>query len=182
MDGLADVTVRPGRPDEVEVLRRLEVEAGARFAAVGMGYVAADEAAPPSWYLERIGDGRLHVAVEALPGGQERIVGYVAASTVDGEGHLDQVSVLESHTGRGIGARLVTEVVAWAAGRGDHGVTLTTYRDVPWNGPWYRRLGFQEVAPGDLGPELAAIRASERERGLDRDPRIAMRRPAGSGA
>ncbi len=55
-------------------------------------------------------------------------------------------------------------------------MTLTTYRDVPWNAPYYARLGFEVVADEDLGPGLRAVRELEVERGLDRWPRVVMTR------
>jgi hypothetical protein len=57
-------------------------------------------------------------------------------------------------------------------------VTLTTYADVPWNGPWYARHGFAELA--ELTPELARLRAAERAAGLDRHGRrLVMSRAVG---
>ncbi len=44
---------------------------------------------------------------------------------------------------------------------------LTTFRDVPWNMPFYARLGFDEVAPNELTPALRAVLADEARRGLD---------------
>jgi hypothetical protein len=58
-------------------------------------------------------------------------------------------------------------------------VTLTTYRDVPWNGPLWARYGFGVIGERDHGSEPAAIRAEERRRGLDVLPRLAMRRVLG---
>ncbi len=174
-DRVTELTIRQARADEVDDLRRLDVDAGRRFLAVDMAYVAGDEAAPPPWYRERLAMGRLWVA----QGPGSRILGYAGTSVVDGEGHLDQISVLDGWSGHGIGVGLVDAVLAWAEDRGDPAVTLTTFRDVRFNGPWYRKLGFEEVAEADLAPELAAIRAEERTRGLDRHPRIAMRRPLG---
>ena len=40
-------------------------------------------------------------------------------------------------------------------------VTLTTFRDVPWNAPYYERLGFRTLAADEITPGLAAIRAHE---------------------
>lgn len=59
-------------------------------------------------------------------------------------------------------------------------LTLTTFPDVPWNAPYYARLGFRVLADGDVGPQLRRIRAHEAELGLDRWPRVAMRRPVPS--
>ena len=56
-------------------------------------------------------------------------------------------------------------------------LTLLTFRDVAWNGPYYRRLGFAEMPDDQLDPELAALRVHEAELGLDVSIRCAMRRP-----
>ena len=53
-------------------------------------------------------------------------------------------------------------------------MTLTTFADVPWNGPLYERLGYRRLADAELGPELRSVRARETAHGLDRWPRIAM--------
>ena len=55
-------------------------------------------------------------------------------------------------------------------------VTLTTFRDVAWNGPYYQRLGFVELPTAEQGPEFAVIRRTKRDAGLDVLERIAMRR------
>ena len=59
-------------------------------------------------------------------------------------------------------------------------VTLTTFRDVPFNGPWYRRYGFRDLAEAELTPDLRAIREEEGEAGLDNDARACMRLELGS--
>jgi hypothetical protein len=52
---------------------------------------------------------------------------------------------------------------------------LTTFAHVPWNAPYYARLGFAVLTSDELGPELRATR--EGERWLDElQPRVAMRR------
>ena len=55
-------------------------------------------------------------------------------------------------------------------------MTLTTFTDVPWNGPYYQRCGFRPLANTELTPGLRKIRADEIARGLDEWPRISMRR------
>lgn len=163
--------LRPPTEDELPALREIERRAGRAFLDVGLAVVAADE--PPTVVALRghVALGTIWVAV--VDGGP---VAYATASEVDSEGHLDQVSVDPDHSRRGIGGALIEHVCAWAAAKGLSAVTLTTYRDVPWNGPLYRRYDFEEVADGELGPELAGIRSAERAKGLDVQPRIAMRR------
>ncbi|WP_206604336.1 hypothetical protein [Arthrobacter pityocampae] len=63
--------------------------------------------------------------------------------------------------------------------QGCSALTLTTFADVPWNAPYYARLGFAIVAPERLTPGLRAVRDHEAAVGLDAWHRVAMRRPLG---
>jgi hypothetical protein len=67
----------------------------------------------------------------------------------------------------------VRTVCEWVARSGYSAVTLTTFRDVSWNLPFYARLGFEEVARAGLRPELLAIVQDEAARGLE--GRVVMR-------
>jgi predicted N-acetyltransferase YhbS len=89
--------------------------------------------------------------------------------------------VLPAHGRRGVGAALVRAVCAWARERGLPSVTLTTYRDVPWNAPFYTRLGFRTLRAAELGPKLRALVASEDAHGLRRAERVVMRYQTGAG-
>jgi GNAT superfamily N-acetyltransferase len=100
-------------------------------------------------------------------------VAYLVSSVVDGCAHIDQVSVAPSHARRGLGAALIDHLAERARAEGRPALTLTTFRDVPWNAPYYERLGFRVFQPG---PELAAIVAEEAERIPGDAPRVAMRR------
>ena len=91
--------------------------------------------------------------------------------------HLEEVDVHPEHGRRGLGRRLVLAVCQWAATSGYSWVTLTTFRDVPWNMPFYTRLGFEEIPRQELGPALLAVFDDETRRGLDPRRRLAMRRP-----
>ena len=69
----------------------------------------------------------------------------------------------------------------WAKKTGYPAVTLSTFRDVPWNGPFYARHGFRALEPGELGEGLRRVVEGERERGLQTDLRVVMRWDAGGG-
>lgn len=56
------------------------------------------------------------------------------------------------------------------------------FRDVPWNAPYYGRLGFSVVPDPELGQGLRRIRDAEALEGLDAWPRVAMRRALGMGS
>ena len=65
-------------------------------------------------------------------------------------------------------------MIEWARAHGYPALTLLTFRDVPWNGPYYASLGFSPLQDDALAPELSARRDHESELGLDRDARFAM--------
>ena len=164
--------VRAAREGDLSQLQDIEVDAGKVFAQIGLASIAAAD--PPSLELlrEHLERGTLWVAVDL----EDRPVAYASASVIDGEGHLVQVSVRRSLARGGLGGALVEHVCEWAMAADLHAVTLTTFRDVEWNGPLYERYGFVPLAENEHGPELSAIRAAERVAGIDVAPRIAMRR------
>jgi GNAT superfamily N-acetyltransferase len=151
--------IRRVRPEERELLLDIERAAGRAFAAIGMPEIAGDD---PGTVEDVAG---AWVAVDEA----DRPVAYLVSSVVDGCAHVDQVSVHPSHAGRGIGAALIDHLAA-TSGRP---LTLTTFRDVPWNAPYYERLGFRVVEPG---PELAALVRREAAEIPGDAPRVAMRR------
>ena len=91
--------------------------------------------------------------------------------------HLEEIDVHPQHGRRGLGTRLVRAMCAWAMAAGYHSVTLTTFRDVPWNMPFYARLGFDVIQSESLSPALRRVVQDETRRGLDPARRVAMRRP-----
>ena len=93
---------------------------------------------------------------------------------LEGCGYIEQIDVLPSHERRGIGARLIEAVADLARARGWPALTLSTFRDVPFNAPYYRRLGFEDVE--SLTPGMTEIRAEHEARGLDESTRVFMRR------
>ncbi len=104
------------------------------------------------------------------------VVGFAVLDRVDGDVHLEQLSVHPASMRQGIGAALLGAAVSAAWVVGARRVTLLTYADVPWNAPWYARHGWQVT--DDLGPELQALAAHEEEQGLTRrGRRVAMARP-----
>ncbi len=118
-----------------------------------------------------LANGRLWVAVDQ----DDQPIGYACAAEIDGASHLEQVSVHPDHGRSGIGAALINTVINDARTSGSSAVTLTTFIDVPWNGPYYRRLGFEYLPTVRETPGLRAIRAAEADHGLDRWPRACMR-------
>ncbi|HZC69443.1 MAG TPA: GNAT family N-acetyltransferase [Jatrophihabitans sp.] len=102
-------------------------------------------------------------------------IAFVRIDEVDGLAHIDELAVIPKHMRHGVGGRLVERACEWAREHGYPAITLTTYADVLWNGPFYAARGFEETA--EHGPGTVARRDEERKLGLDAvGRRIVMRR------
>ncbi len=170
------VMLRTARRDDLPAIQQLERAAGAAFRDLGMSAVADDE--PPSItdLASFQQDGRAWVITDDA----DHPVAYLLIDVVDGNAHVEQVSVHPDHARQGLGRTLLDTAAAWAEQRGLAALTLTTYCDVPWNAPYYERLGFQVMAEAQISEGFRRIREHEKARGLARWPRVTMRRPVGS--
>lgn len=93
-------------------------------------------------------------------------MGYLAAR-VEGERlHIDELDVARAHQGRGYGRRLLSEAAAWARARGLRRLSLTTFRKIAWNGPFYASFGFREWPATDAPASIGQALSDEAARGL----------------
>ncbi|MFC3226683.1 GNAT family N-acetyltransferase [Marinibaculum pumilum] len=170
-----DYLIRLARPEEAVLMPDLEIEAARRFAQIGRPEIADLPAQPVAFYRDCAAAGSLWVpAMAQSPDGPP--LGLAAAARRDGMAWLAELDVVPAHGQRGLGRRLVEAVIAWAAGEGLPAVVLTTFRDIPFNAPFYSRIGFRPFVPGPGHPFLAEVRRTEQASGLDRmSPRVAMR-------
>jgi len=149
--------VRQARPDDVGRLQAIQLAAGDAFRDIGMP-AAADTFPLPAESLSGYRRaGRAWVAADE----HDEPVGFVVADVVDGCAHIEQVSVHPAHAGHRIGAMLLDYVADWAAGQDMPAMTLITFRGVPWNAPYYERLGFRELTEAEVTPGLAARNADQ---------------------
>jgi GNAT superfamily N-acetyltransferase len=161
--------VRPARAADLRHLGPIEDAGGPQFQEhfgdaiepilLSPAADGRDRAGTPGFLL--VAD----VADAADADAPEGPVGFVHVLVIDGHAHLEQLSVLPEHQRRGIGAALTRAAMAEARAEGFDRLSLCTYRDVPWNGPFYARLGFTEVT--DLAPYEQRLRTHERDLGLD---------------
>jgi GNAT superfamily N-acetyltransferase len=164
-------SIEPAQPRHLPWLPSVEL-AAARLL-VGHAPEAVLATATSAADLERAcRDGRLWVALA-----DDRPVGFAHVKLLEPRvAHLEELDVHPDHGRRGVGRRLVEAVCEWARWEGFESVTLSTFRDVPWNRPFYERLGFVVVPAESLTPALARLVETERERGLDTARRVVMRR------
>ncbi|MGW2026777.1 GNAT family N-acetyltransferase [Streptomyces decoyicus] len=169
---------------ELSALRAIERAAGEAFRGLGMAAIADDEPPLPAQLTAFQRAGRALAAYEepgrAAADEPARPLGYLLWEPVDGCTHIEQVSVHPQHAHRGIGRALIDRA---ERDGGPAPLTLTTFAEVPWNAPYYARIGFRVLTDAELTPGLRAIRAHEAALGLDRWPRVCMRRePGGAGS
>jgi len=128
----------------------------------------------PSWRFARAQQaGMLWVArVDGKP------VGFALVEDFGTSHHLEELDVDPDYGRQGIGRSLVAKVIGVAGAKGVP-VTLCTFSEVPWNAPYYERLGFVRIAKTALEPALHERVREETERGLPPEVRVAMRFDAG---
>jgi GNAT superfamily N-acetyltransferase len=157
------------RPEHLDALSGIEL-AAARMLPGHAPASVLQETTPRAEFERAQQEGRLWVAVV-----NETPVGFAHVEMLaDGLPHLQEMDVAPDHGRRGIGTSLLRRVLARVAQAGHDQLTLTTFRDVPWNMPFYARVGFVEITRRDLRPALESIVRDEAERGLDRKRRVVM--------
>ncbi|WP_423380866.1 GNAT family N-acetyltransferase [Burkholderia sp. LMG 32019] len=168
----ASILIRPATREDAVAMAAVEVAAAQRFRAIGMTHIAEAEPTDTTAVLVRIDGGRAYVAVDT----QGVCVGFAFYRLLDTRRlYLEELDVAPTHAGQRIGARLIEQVTARAAQEGIAEVVLSTFRDAPWNAPYYARLGFSIVDDAMLDDTLRAIRAHHVALGLDETQRVFMR-------
>ena len=155
----------------IRFLSEIEREAAKLFVGHGVPESVINEETREADFRRAKRDGLLWVAVSGLGAP----VGFALVEILDGAAHLEEIDVHPSHGRRGIGSALVRAVCDWAGQSELPTVTLTTFRDIPWNAPFYARLGFRELAADRLSPTLMALVRDEEKRGLESERRVVMR-------
>lgn len=159
---------------DIGAVQAVAVSAGERFREVDDERIARCADDPP------ISEAVLRHAIGACAAwvaeDDGRVVGFLVAEELDGAAHVEEVAVHTDAGGRGHATALLDAVATWALERGSAAVTLTTFRDVPFNRPFYERRGFRVLADDEIPPGLALRREVEDAAGLPAELRVVMRR------
>ncbi|MCL8024758.1 GNAT family N-acetyltransferase [Nocardioides bruguierae] len=166
--------IRPARPSDLRRLAHVEDSGAEPFLALwGEDCPPALVGASPSGFDRDAAPGTLLVADAGSPPRGRSIVGFAHVLHLEGDdgyprAHLEQLSVLLPAWGRqGIGSALVRAALTESRRDGFNELTLSTYAEVPWNGPFYARLGFAEVPEERLPAWLRRITEHERSLHLE---------------
>jgi GNAT superfamily N-acetyltransferase len=164
--------IRAARGTELPALQAIERAAGQMFCDIGMPEVAQYDPWPLPVMAARRDAGRIWVMADD----SDEPVAYLMADLVDGCLQIEQVTVHPGSARRGLGRALLDHAANWAAADSLPALTLTTFAHVPWNAPYYARCGFRVIDEAEITAGLRAIREREAAMGVDRWPRVCMRR------
>jgi len=172
MAALNTYPVRLARMEDLSALPDIERQANMLFEPYGLDVALSEVPTPIETLREGLETARLWVTADEA----DRPIGFALAGFVGDNAHLDELDVHPAYGQRGIGTALVETVCAWAKSAGYRAITLTTLRHIPWNAPWYQRLGFRILEADELSDALRDLLQDEIRRGLPADRRVAMRR------
>jgi GNAT superfamily N-acetyltransferase len=150
MANTQSLLLRPLREHEVEAVRMIEKIARTRYLALGEYFAQAAEA--PAIAAERFLGGETIVAeLHHSP------VGFLLLRPLDGLAYVVNIAVSPDAARLGIGRLLMTGAEQRAQQLKLAGLSLTTFRMPPWNGPWFRRQGYSPIPEEFVGPGLRTI-------------------------
>jgi GNAT superfamily N-acetyltransferase len=165
---IEEYVVALARSEHIRLLPEIERAAAALFPDDVITAEIRASAVPREQLEAALVEKRLWTAVTRAG----NPVGFAIAVRESGRVLLQEIDVHPNHQRKGLGRRLIQEVIGWAKAQALSCVTLTTFEHVPWNAPFYSRLGFRKLADDELGCELFHRLQIERQQGLRQ--RVAM--------
>ena len=165
------ITIRRTTETDLRQLPNVERSAARSFATIPeLSWIVDDDVLDEAQHRRFARAGWSWVAdIAGAP------VGFICAEFVEHEVHVWEVAVGEPYQQQGIGSRLMARIAAQARDAGACALTLTTFRDVPWNGPFYASLGYEVIDPETYSARLRRVLELEVQAGIPADRRCAMR-------
>ena len=165
-----EYAIRTARIEELPQLATIEQAAAIRFRDTPYAFLADGEPLSFEFVQQRFQAGQVWVAVDR----DDIVIGFAITHEIDGTLCLQEIDVAPEHGQRGIGKALVRTLQTWGSQSGYSVMSLSTFRDLPWNGPFYAKLGFCIIDEGKLSPGFQQIQAHEQEAGLPIANRVIM--------
>jgi len=165
-----DITIRPATEADLPRLQEIEKSAAVLFAPYGLATLFAQHLATIDTLRAHLLEGRLWVAV----GGDDTPLGFAMVETLGRAAYLAEVDVHPDYGQRGIGTALVLHSCEWAKQQGFSSITLSTQKNVPWNMPFYAKLGFEPLPQTAWTAAHWQLRQAEQELGLRIEDRVIM--------
>jgi GNAT superfamily N-acetyltransferase len=163
-----NVNIRPATVVDTVLFPAIERSSGELFRSLpDLAWIADDDIMSAETHQRHLATGIVLSAFD-----NDCCVGFISAERFRSALHIWQMAVEISHQRQGIGKLLLTRLQQMA---GELPVTLTTFRDVAWNAPFYAALGFETIAESELSDRLRKILQDEAAHGIPIDRRVAMR-------
>lgn len=167
------ISIRPASNSHVSLLPEIERSSAEIFRqSPGLEWIADDDVQSEEQHRAMIRDGIAFIA-EVQGNG---VVGFLNGEVMPDALHIWQIAVHRDQQARGIGRKLLEAAERFAIDRGINALTLTTFRDVLWNEPYYQKLGFITLDREDVTARLKAILHAEVRAGLPAAQRCAMKK------
>lgn len=119
------------------------------------------DVAPPDAYRPHLTAGTLWVVDDG-----DDPVAFLAGRVEGDRLHVDELDVRQDRQGHGLGRRLLGHAAHWACGQGLRAMSLTTFRNIPWNAPFYARFGFREWDSAEAPASVQQALRNEAAKGL----------------
>lgn len=157
-------------PADLPALSAIERAAATRFLTTNFPEMATASLTTEQPDLD-------HELVWVAVAPEQHLVGFALVQRLTHSAHLHELDVVPEHAGRGLGRALIGAVADWAQTERFPAVTLLTFQEIPWNGPYYMRCGFLLLDDADLPAELLVLRQAEAAHGLPVAARCCMALP-----
>lgn len=163
-------TIRFARFEELTLLAHIEQSAAVRFLKTPYAFLVEAKPLSLDFVQQRFQAGQVWVVVNQ----QDVVIGFAVTREVDDTLYLQEIDIDPKHGQKGLGYALVDTVRYWAKLSDYDVMSLSTFRDIPWNAPFYSKLGFHILNESELTTGFQQIRRQEHKAGLPISDRVIM--------
>lgn len=160
------MAIRQAAYEDIGTLAAIERSAAQLFRGTPMEFAMDDPPLDRATLEDALSENTLWIAEH----GAVR-AGFLCARPLGSLLYIDELAVASEFQGHGLGRELMETCIAEADKRFKR-IALTTDRDLPWNAPFYARLGFEEWKIPAAA--IAAKLEEEIAHGFDANRRCAM--------
>ncbi len=164
--------IRPGTLEDCPKLPPIELAAARQFVGrpeLGASTYDLSRLAPVEFIEGRVRDGLLFVLTY-----KDEPVGFAFGTWEEGDLYLGEVDVHPDHAGKRLGKALIETYTAHGFANGAARITLSTFTEIPWNRPYYERLGFRVLPESEWNEFMRKDMAGQAKAGLDPSKRCFM--------
>ncbi len=166
-------TIKPARLSDLKAIKEIELAAASRFKGHGLVDHLMDHHFDQTLLKTLIKDEQVWVSFADQE--QGKATGFAIATILGPIAYLEELDVLPAFGQQGLGKALVLTVAQWAREKRFAHLTLSTFTHIPWNAPFYEKLGFVALPKKNWESQLHEIYMLEQKIGLPVEKRVFMR-------